>query len=317
MSAKTNDTLYLAAGGLLLAGTCVWAFLQQSDISAAKAALLPPSSGTAYETSAIALATLESKQWPQVNPQKAGAEWLFDVFTPPVIYYNVQTKKFTVEPPVINVVSVIGDPLTPPPPPPDFGLQLVKVTQPLFRLQLVGYVGEGASARGNFENQLTGDIIFGTKGKKLPDLNLEIVSFSADRRRIQVDGGTELVVVEAVATVRDTVTGVETKLDAKVRTPEGALIVTFKNEFDGTEVSAKSGDVLSLGGYTFTVGTLDSAKPSAVVTKAGGGLVAPDQKTLEIPPPPPPVPTNVDGMNIYGPPPEGFFPPATPLQGAF
>lgn len=311
MSAKTNDTLYLAAGGLALAGTCIWAFLQQSDISDAQTPLLPPSSGTAYEPSAIALATLESKQWPQATSQKAGTEWLFDVFTPPVIYYNVQTKKFTVEPPVFPPPGSGGGPPPPPPPPsPEFGLQLVKVAQPLFRLQLVGYVGEGASARGNFENQLTGEIIFGTKGKKLPDLNLEIVSFAAERRRIPVEGGTELVVTEAVATVRDTVTGVETKLDAKTRTPEGPLVVTFKNEFDGTEVSAKSGDVLSLGGFNFTVGALDPVKPSAVVTKTGGELAAPDEKTLEIPPPTAPVPTKVDGVT-------GEIPSANSMQGAF
>lgn len=301
MSAKTNDTLFLSAGGVLLAGTCVWAFLQQQDISRLSEPVDPPMAGGAYQPSEITLATLESKTWAPPPEQAAGKNWLFEVFTPPVIYYNEQSKRFTVEKPVYErdpgPVNPCGDLPCPPPPTEKYGLELVKVFQPLFRLQLVGYVGEGPSARGNFENQLTGEIIFGTKGKKLPDLNLEIVSFSAERKRIKVEGGTELVVTEAVATVRDTVTGVETKLDAKVRTPEGPLGVTFKNEFDGTEVTAKSGDVLNVGVFTFTVGALDPVKPSAVVTKSGGELAAPDQKTLEIPPPPAPVAPTTDGAN--------------------
>ena len=321
MSAKTNDTLFLSAGGVLLAGTCVWAFLQQQDISQLSEPVAPPMAGSAYQPSEITLGTLETKTWTPPPEQAAGENWLFEVFTPPVIYYNEQTKRFTVEKPVYKR----GDDDKPkggpcgdlPCPTPKFGLELVKVFQPLFRLQLVGYVGEGATARGNFENQLTGEIIFGTKGKKLPDLNLEIVSFSAERKRITVDGGTALVVTEAVATVRDTVTGVETKLDAKVRTPEGPLGVVFKNEFDGTEVTAKSGDVLNIGGFTFTVGALDPVKPSAVVTKSGGELAAPDTKTLEIPPPPAPVPTNPDGTPVEMPASDGATTPAPVAPGVF
>lgn len=312
MSAKTNDTLYLSAGGILLAGACVWAFLQQSDISAFSEPLNAPVSGSPYEPAEIKIADLETNTWARPESQAAGPDWLYQVFTPPVIYYNIESKRFTVTVPRYEQKVGPGDPVDPLPPV-KFGLELVKVTQPLFRLQLVGYVGEGATARGNFENQLTGATLFGATGKKIPDLNLEVVSFVAERRRTKVQGGTEIVETICNAVVRDTVTGVETKLDHKVRTPEGPLEVTFKNELDGTLLTAKTGDTVTVGAHSFQVGELQTTPPSAVVTKSGGDLAAPESHTLLIPPPPPPPP--VPGENGEMPPAEGGFPPSPDRMG--
>lgn len=310
MSAKTNDNLFLAAGALALAGSCVWAFLQQSDIASFSESVAAPASGPAFEPSPLTLTTPASRQWESPVPQSAGSSWLFDVFTPPVIYYNTDTKQFTVTVPEIKRPDDSGEQVVQVPAVPAFGLQLVKVTQPLFRLQLVGYVGEGANARGNFQNELTGDIIFGTTGKKLPELNLEIVHFSAERVRTPVADGTVIVETVVKATVKDTVTGEEIPLDAKVRRPEGPMVVTFKRA-DGSEVTAKSGDVLTSGSHTFTVGALTLDPPSAVVTKAGGDLTQPLTETLLIPAPVPAVTESPSAEGVIPPDgpaamPEGF-----------
>jgi hypothetical protein len=288
MSAKTNDTLFLAIGGFALIGAGAWAFLQQSHIDELGAPPVAPQSGSAYESSPIQISKPETQRWSDAVSQKAGEKWIYDVFTPPKIYYNTQTKQFTVVPPEppkpMDPTVPVVDPLAPPP----FGLELVKVEQPLFRLQLEGYIGEGAKARGNFLNVQTGAVLFGTTGKKIPDLNLEVVKFSAERRVVQQPGGTTLVFTEASATVRDTVTGVETVLNANTRVPEGPLTVTFK-QLDGTLRTAKTGDVISFGEATYTVGDLVVEPPSAVVTKADPSLPAPEKQTLVIPPPPAPV----------------------------
>jgi hypothetical protein len=283
MIAKTNDNLYLAAGGVVLLGSCIWAFLQQSGIERLSEVITAPASGVAYEPAPVALTTAESRQWAGPSSQPAGETWLFDVFTPPVIYYNTDTKKFTVTVPVPrkaeDPIQVVDTSMPAP-----YGLELVGVEQPLYRLQLVGYIGEGANARGNFLNVLTGEVIFGVKGKKLPSLNLEIVSFSAERVKTKVDGGTEIIETIAKAVVRDTVTGEEIPLDAKIRRPEGPLMATFK-KVDGSTVSGKAGDVIALDGHVFVVGSLTSSPPSAVVTKSGGDLAQPEATTLVIPPP--------------------------------
>ncbi len=308
MSAKTNDTVFLAIGGALVLGACAWAFLQQSDVSALSEPVAAPMGGSAYEPSALNVSSSESRSWASPAPQSAGEKWLYDVFTPPKIYYNVQTKKFVVEPPVFVAIDTTVGPVVPDQPV-TFGVTLAGVEQPLFRLQLVGYVGEGASARGTFEDQTTKQIIFGTTGKKLPSLNLEIVRFSAERRRTKVAGETEIVEMVCTATVRDTVTGVETNLDVKNRTPEGPIHVVLKLD-DGTERSVPSGETIKIGAFTYVIGTIDSTIPSVVVTKSGGDLEAPETQTLLIPPPPPPV-VPAEGTMTEG----GEMPP--PPAGAF
>lgn len=286
MSAKTNDTLFLAIGGIAILGAGVWAFVQQSSISELSTPPIAPSSGAVYEPSAIKIVTPESRSWAPAPSQKAGEKWIYDVFTPPEIFYDIHTKQFTVVPPRRGGPV---DPPPPPPPPPSFGLELVRVEQPLFRLQLVGTVGEGAQARGNFLNVQTGAVVFGTTGKKLPDLKLEIVRFSVERKVVPQPGGTTLRYVEVTAVVRDTQTGVETVLDPKGRVPDGPPVAVFRTP-DGSELTAKSGDKLSVGDNGYTVGDLVVEPPSAVVTREGPSLPAPETKTLVIPPPAPPQP---------------------------
>jgi hypothetical protein len=284
MSAKTKDSLYLALGGAVVLVAGFWAFLKQSDIAELRTSPTAPSSGSAYEATTIAVTTPTSRTWEKASSQSAGERWVYDVFTPPAIFYNTETKQFTVVPPppvgsVTDSITTVVD---------EFGPVLVKVDQPLFRLQLVGYVGEGANARGNFLNVQTGAVVFGTTGKKLPELKLEIVRFSAERRVVQQASGTTLVFTEATAVVRDTETGVETTLDAKLRTPEGPLAATLRLP-DGTEKIVRTGDSFTFGDHTFRIGALQTTPPSVVVSKESGAS-APQTETLLIPPPPPPPP---------------------------
>ena len=308
MITKTQDHIYLAAGGVALLGTCIWAFMQQSAISSFQEPVNAPVSGGSYEPQPLSLSAPESKTWASPKAQSSGSEWLFDVFTPPKIYYNVDSGKFTVTVP-INDPVVVGP--VEPPPPPTFGLQLVKVEQPLFRLQLIGYVGEGPGARGNFLKVTTGDLVFATSGKKFPDLNLEVVRFSAERVRTQVEGGTEIIETVAKAVVRDTITGEEIPLDVKVRRHEGPLKAVFRTD-DGREVSGSVGEQISVGDTSFSVGDITETPPSAVVTKSGPAQATPETQTLTIPPPPPPPsatsPTATDGTE------EPPFSPANPEQ---
>lgn len=303
MSAKTQDTLFIAAGGLVFLGACGWALLQNSAISALRETVTPPVSGALYEATSLAVVKPETRQWAVAPQQTAGENWVFDVFTPPKIYYNVETKRFTVTVPRYTPKVIDLTPVEDTTPKDRFGLELVKVTQPLFRLQLVGYVGEGPKAKGNFLKVQTDDVVFGTTGKKIPDLNLEIVRFSAERRKIQVEGGTAIVETVALAVVRDTVTGVETQLDARTRTPEGVPEVTFKLP-DGSLQVAKAGDVFKDGPTTFTVGALTVTPPSAEVKREEGVPKVTETKILVVPPPPPP--PSFDGSN----------PMAAPAPGA-
>jgi hypothetical protein len=298
MSLKAKDKIFLALGGLAFVLTSTWAFLQQSKISNLGTAVSVPTSGSAYEKREIKVAMPPSQSWAKAGAQPAGEKWIYNVFTPPKIFYNTQTKQFTVIPPEQVTVDPIGTtpvgPVIPTVIRPD--LELVKVTQPLFRLQLVGYIGSEGNYRGTFNNELTGKTFFGTTGRKVPELNLEIINFEAKRRKVVVAGGSTIIEVTAFAVVKDTESGKEYHLDHDKRLAEGKPTVTFKLA-DGSERTFSSGDTISCGEFTYIVGDLKLEPPSAVVTKTGVSLPQPKVEVLTIPPPlPPPAPasTTVD-----------------------
>jgi hypothetical protein len=71
--------------------------------------------------------------------------------------------------------------------------------------------------------------------------------------------------------------------------PSGPPIAVFRTS-DGVERTAKSGEKITVGEDSYTVGDLVVEPPSAVVTREGPSLPAPETKTLVIPPPAPPPP---------------------------
>jgi len=307
MSLKAKDKIFLALGGLALVLTTAWSFLQQSEISSLGTVVSVSTSGRAYEKKEIKVAMPPSQSWAKAGAQPAGEKWIYNVFTPPKIFYNTQTKQFTVIPPELVVVEPIGNeptgPVLPPVVRPD--LELVKVTQPLFRLQLVGYIGSEGNYRGTFNNELTGKTFFGTTGRKVPELNLEITKFEAKRRKVVVAGGSTIIEVTANAVVKDTQTGKEYHLDHDKRLAEGKPTVTLKLA-DGSERTFSTGDSIACGDFNYTVGELKLEPPSAVVTKTGASLPQPRVETLTVPPPPAPAPVS---------PPLDPDSPTPPVQG--
>lgn len=263
MSAKTQDTLFLAIGGAAFIGTSVLAFLQQNKIERLEKPFDIPTKGEVFTPTALKITPPEFLQWADAPKQTAGENWRFEVFTPPQIFYNQETKQFTVIPPARAEKK---DPGPEEKPKPTFGLDLLKVEQPLFRLQLVGALGEGPSARGTFENQRTKEIIIGAKGKRIDALNLEIVSFVAQRKRIQVKDGSYLIEDIVTATVKDTVTNLETQLDAKVRKTDGPITAEIKTRL-GEEKILRVGDKITEDNASFELLEINLNPQSAKIKK--------------------------------------------------
>lgn len=277
MSAQSKDTVFLVIGGVVFLAATASAFLLKTSQPPFSA----PTSGRSYEATNLTIEPPVSRQWAEAPAQSAGDKWLFEVFTPPKIYYNEETKQFTVIPPVraaAPVETVVE------PPKPEFGLKLAKVEQPLFRLQLVGAVNFGPDARGTFSNSITGDIIIATKGRKIADLNLEITDFVAERRRISVAGGSDVITEVITATVKDTVTGVETRLDARNRLPEGALAATLTTS-EGGERVVKAGDTVTEGETVFQITDIVLDPPAVTVKKTTPDLPEGVTEVLTIAPP--------------------------------
>jgi hypothetical protein len=225
-----------------------------------------------YVPAGIDAPAVSTQTWPEPKAQTTGDRWIYEVFTPPEIYYDPATKQFTVTPPT----NKIGDP---PPPQPPFGVQLVQVRQDAFRLQLVGYIGGEGDYRGTFENAVSGETVIGRAGKVFPDLGLTVKTFEVKRNRILSTDSMPIYDTEATAVVVDNKTGEEVTLTNKRRLIKGEPFAVLKAD-GGEPVDYKAGATFSIGNARYTVGKVFAEPPSVEVTKEAPDLKESLTKTL-------------------------------------
>ncbi len=272
MAATSQDKIFFGAAVLLLLASAGWMGLQSSKLARLSASFEGNHPSAAYVPAGIDAPAVSTKTWPLAGGQSTGAEWVYDVFTPPEIYYNGNTKQFSVKRPGTPEV----DPVAQLP----FGVELLQIKPDVFRLQLVGYVGSEGDYRGTFENTVSGETIIGRAGKTVPSLGLMIKSFNVKRIRIESKESMTTYVTEATALVVDTKTGDEVMLTNKQRHVNGEPFAIFK--IDGSEepVQRRVGESFRVGSATYTVLKLKAEPPAVDVRKEASDLKQPITKTL-------------------------------------
>ncbi len=275
MAAKSQEKIIFGAALLVLLASAGWLALQQSKLKALRATHATGVAPAAYVPAGIDAPTVSTSTWPSPPSQTRGAEWVYDVFTPPEIYYNAETKQFSVTPPV--------GPDTVKPAEVPFGLDLVQVKQDVFRLQLVGYVGNAGDYRGTFENTVTGETFLARAGKKIPALDLTVRTFEVKRTLVPAPDSMPIYEVVATAVVVDDKTGDEVTLSNKERRIKGTPIAVLKPTGSDQVFEQKAGTSFKVGDVTYTVNTV-TAEPAVVeVTKeTTDPKVAPVTKPLTV-----------------------------------
>lgn len=305
MAAPSQDKIFFGAALCVLLASAGWMAMQTSSVSKLRAASEVSITPSAYEPQGTDAPTVTTKTWPPAPSQSGGELWVYDVFTPPEIYYDSATAKFTVTPPDNR------PPVVEPEKPVPFGVELVGIRQDSFRLQLIGYIGEEGDYRGTFENTLSGQTVIGRAGKKFADLGLTIKSFEVKRKTITVKESMPVIVTEAIAVIVDDKTGEEIPLTNQERRTKGEPFAVFRSEGSTETFEHKVGAKFTIGEATYSVLSLVSEPPSVEVRKEAPDLKEPLTKTLTpaaaVAPVTPP-PTNADQ-----PAPTAASAPATPF----
>ena len=173
--------------------------VRRSDAAGSKARAI------AYAPGNLGDPVVGKATWPSPAPQGRGAGWIYDVFTPPEIFYDAPANRFVVEPPSDRSQSSDPDATA-------AGLELVAVKREPFRLQLLGYVGRQGNYLGTFENRLTTGVFLAAAGRQVPELDLMITDFTVQRQPVPMADGTLSNQWVATAVVRDELTGRSTTL---------------------------------------------------------------------------------------------------------
>lgn len=226
---------------------------------------MPGVAAKPYEPNPATPLRIVTQTWENAPPQSSGKEWVYDVFTPPVIYYNPVTLQFTVSPPEFErAVEVAED---------TFDLQLLEVRPQPFRLQLVGYVGREGDHLASFENVSTGETMTGRPGRRFDSVGITLRSFELRKEAIPTGGGSPVFETVAVAVVYDEETGQDWVLTDQTRAmlpgPEAVFRIAGNPII---EYLLKEGAEVTNGRQVYTIDALVLSPSQATVT-----LVEPDR----------------------------------------
>lgn len=279
------STRVLAIAALLAAGSLGWSVWSTQRLQPRPVA---PFATPAAEIPPVAEANLADETvapWTPPPSQSHGAAWVYDVFSPPEIFFDAATKQFTVTPPVLRGPSGLA------------GLELAGVARELYRFQLVGFIGREGDWRGTIEDRLTGETVLGREGRALAATGMTVRSLAV--RQVRVDLPESMSTAQRVATavLRDDRTGREIELNSATPRYTDTCVATVITA-DGAQHDLRAGDDLPVGEEIFhvTAVRLDPAAIDLMGDPAGAGR-PPAHHTLSLKAaaaaPIPPHPTSV------------------------
>ncbi|MDD2764677.1 MAG: Amuc_1100 family pilus-like protein [Opitutaceae bacterium] len=211
--------------------------------------------------------------WAEPGPQRRGHGWLYDVFTPPSVYYDRKAGRLSATP----AAGVTGGGTTEP----RLDLELLEIRPGLFRLQLVGFAGGTENLRGIFLDPGTGETVIGHPGESLAGRGLTVKSIGLDRGPVGSVASAETRGIAVTAVVVDEGTGIEVVLTSREPCREGAPLGLFASrKTPDFRRELQAGESVALDGMNYCVERIEPETQSAVVVCLPPGGREPLVRTL-------------------------------------
>lgn len=273
MAATSSDKALLSAAVLVLLGSAgVFGYLSYQKMTAPGG---PPPRvellDVPYEPVAAEAPAVKIETWTAPVAQSRGREWIYDTFTPPEIFYNARSKQFTVRPPSSLMDEEAYE---------VFGLELIGVQPEPFRLQLIGYVGDGGKWKGMFHNVVTGETMLATTGDRVAKLGLTIRRFEVKPQPIGLPESMTTRQLVATALVHDEKSGRDVTLTHRERFFTGTVFAFVAPPGETAAREVRIGDVFKLGEASYKIENIKTTPPSIEVSKEAPTLTQPDRRTL-------------------------------------
>ena len=214
---RSYDKILLVVGLSALVASTLFYFLSGSPQAAESVPPVEPV-GAPYAPIPTPEMTVVDAVWPEAGEQSTG--WIYDVFTPPKIYINLETGEW------------VSEGWKPPPPPEPFGLYLAELDQARYRIQLLGYIEEDfkdASKSLLLMVDLESDKNLRVRvGESVEASDFEVIDFSIER----VFGDDGSITKRAIASIMDSRSGETMELTHGQIRYTGGVAILLRSEED-------------------------------------------------------------------------------------
>jgi len=230
-----------------------------------------------YEAETAQMPTIQTALWSEPQPRPRGEDWLYDVFTPPIIYYNRETGQFTVTPPQYAAPVIERDDGP-------FALELLEVRQEPYRIQLRGYIGDEGAYIATFELLDTGETVIGREGKVFERAQFTLKSFEVRQTATNARGSMPVVDSVAVAVIHDHRTDREVTLTNRSLKMLPRLHAVFRiTTGAGEKRTVREGGSIVVDGQTYQVVQLSLKPPQAVVSRRSADSLGASETRVLLP----------------------------------
>lgn len=261
--------LAIAVGAVIAGSAWTWERRMKSEeISRERVA---PNLSDAVPVLPETRALSEPRAWPKPSAQSAGADWFYELFTPPDIYYHAAARAFTVSRP--QMAERESDRLS--------GYELLTVKRAPYRLQLAGYFGASEDYLVAFVSSQLPQTLLAREGQRFAELGLVFESFEV--RKVPVESETPGAVfdVAAFATVHDERTGAQIILDSRWPALTDDPLALFQDpDGKGRPHAKREGDMLGDEHGAYRIERIQLDPPEVVLARHSPGLPVPEIRIL-------------------------------------
>ena len=256
------DKILFAAAALALVAACVW-FLQPQPMPGEKFGSKQSGMEPLLPASPSEELALRPSPWLPPDSHQEQAAWIFDLFTPPPVYFHPEDETFSLEPPRQEEVNE----------PENDGLRLAGFGRVRYRLQYCGYAGGEGSYLINLRDEESESWLVGKVGQEFPQQDFSIRNFQ----------GPAAAGESAALTIYDQRLDKEIVLCEEPSYEMGRLARFALNHQTGTEIEAAENESFQAGPATYLVKTIDCAGGKAVLSRTVPGKEEPETVILYLP----------------------------------
>lgn len=266
MLRKNYDKIIFTLTLLVLIGFSAVFFQRGEQIAAELDTEIPPVRNVYdYEMTREENIEIETITWGGPGPQSSGVDWVYDIFTPPEIFYHEAQDRFDVRPPgPVDEDAVVAE------------VEFVGFEEEPYRIQLTGHAGRDDDPLIFFQDREAGGVLSARTNQDVPEADMEVRSFTVHRR--DTDG---VVTRVSEVVIYDRRTGEEVLLEEEeTKYLDEPAIVVSTNETPPRTINARPGEAFDVGDFSYRVENYTVDPPEINITKTAVDQDEPRRATL-------------------------------------